>query len=284
MWSTFRRKPAFESLMRLLKLLNRNRRWSITMNELRQKSCVLDLEIDKLTMNDVLDKVHEAIISRSPLSIGVVNAAKLVNMKGDEELHRDVASSELVLADGMSVVWASKLLGDPLPERVSGIDLMHAMMQRGDEHGYRFYLFGAREDISAEVERKMAESYPNAVVAGRRNGYFKAEDEEEIVRDIASSNSDILLVAITSPIKERFMARWRKDLNIAVIHGVGGSFDVMAGKVERAPKWMQDSGLEWFYRLKQEPSRLIGRYARTNSLFLAYLLRDWLSKVVGRNR
>lgn len=253
------------------------------MSDSKSRATVLDVEIDKLTMDEVLTRVHDAVQSRSALSIGVVNAAKLVNMRYDQDLRRDVVSSQLVLADGMSVVWASRLLGDALPERVPGIDLMHAMMKRGSELGYRFFLFGAREEVSAEVERKMSELYPNAIVAGRRNGYFGTEDEEGIVNDIAASNADILLVAITSPIKERFMARWRDKMNIAVIHGVGGSFDVMAGKVERAPEWMQRSGLEWLYRLLQEPYRLAWRYARTNTLFIACVLRDWFSRAFKRN-
>ena len=254
------------------------------MNDPKRKAVVLGVEIDGLTMDEVLTEIHESIRSRSALSIGVVNAAKLVNMKKNKELHRDVVSSEIVLADGMSVVWASRVLGTALPERVPGIDLMHAMMARGSDLEYRFFLFGAREEISAEVERKMADLYPNAVVAGRRNGYFKPEDEQDIVPDIAASTADLLLVALPSPLTDRFMARWRDELNVAVIHGVGGSFDVMAGKVERAPEWMQKFGLEWLYRLLQEPARLAWRYTRTNTLFIAYVFRDWFSRAINRNR
>lgn len=245
------------------------------------RSTILGVDVDKLTMGEVLDQVHAAIQSRSPLSIGVVNAAKLVNMQSDEKLCEDVSSSQLVLADGMAVVWASKVLGNPLPERVPGIDLMYGMMERGNEHGYRFYLFGAKEEVSAAVEAKMRELYPNAVVAGRRNGYFSADEEEGIVRDIADSKADILLVAITSPIKERFMAEWREAMNVPITHGVGGSFDVMSGKVERAPGWMQKFGLEWLYRVLQEPTRLAWRYLRTNTLFIGYVLRDL---VTGRSK
>ena len=248
------------------------------------KSSVLGVGIDQLTMEGALEKVHEAIEKRLALPIGVVNAAKLVNMRKDAELHKDVTSSQLVLADGMSVVWASRLLGNPLPERVSGIDLMYGMMRQADEHGYRIYLFGANEEVSAGVERRMAELFPKAIVAGRRNGYFSADEEESIVQDIADSNSDILLVAITSPIKERFMARWRDRLNVPVIHGVGGSFDVMAGKVRRAPELFQKLGLEWLYRVMQEPGRLAWRYLKTNTLFILYVLREWASRLFKRNQ
>lgn len=241
------------------------------------QSLILGVSVDKMTMGSVLDRIHDAISARSALSIGVVNAAKLVNMNADPTLREDVASSDLVLADGMAVVWASKLLGDPLPERVSGIDLMHGMMERGNEHGYRFYLFGAKEEVSEAVEREMGKLYPNAVVAGRRNGYFSADEEPAIAQDIADSKADVLLVAITSPLKERFMARYREEMNVPIVHGVGGSFDVMAGKVERAPGWMQKFGLEWLYRVLQEPGRLAWRYLRTNTLFVAYVIRDLIT-------
>lgn len=247
-----------------------------------KSTTILGVDVDAMTMDQTLDRIHDAIVSRHPLSLGVVNAAKLVNMQGDKNLLDDVTSSDVVLADGMAVVWASKVLGRPLPERVPGIDLMYEMMSRGNKYGYRFFLFGAKEDASLAVANRMQELYPNAVIAGRRNGYFSAEEEHGIVEQIASSNADILLVAITSPIKERFMAQWRTQLNVPVVHGVGGSFDVMSGKVQRAPKWMQTAGLEWLYRVMQEPGRLAWRYIRTNALFVLYVVRDRLSPILRR--
>lgn len=238
----------------------------------------MGIDIDKVSMDEALELICSAIEARSMLSIAVVNAAKLVNMKSDRNLYDDVSSSQLILADGMSVVWASRLLRSPLEERVSGIDLMYGMMECGNDHGYRFYLFGASETVSQKVAGRMKELYPNAVVAGRRNGYFEESDEAAIAKDIAESDSNILLVAITSPVKERFMAKWGEMLNVQVIHGVGGSFDVMSGKVVRAPMWMQKSGLEWFYRVLQEPRRLAWRYIRTNTLFIAYLVQSLFSR------
>jgi N-acetylglucosaminyldiphosphoundecaprenol N-acetyl-beta-D-mannosaminyltransferase len=245
-------------------------------------STILGVDVDSMKIDEVLDRIHDAITAHQPMSLGVVNAAKLVNMCGDDALKEDVSSSDLVLADGMAVVWASRILGDPLPERVSGIDLMYGMMERGNEHGYRFFLLGAKEDVSEAVEKRMQELYPNAIVAGRRNGYFSDAEEEGIAQDIKASNADILLVAITSPKKERFMARWRETMNVSIVHGVGGSFDVMSGKVRRAPDLMQKLGLEWLYRVMQEPGRLAWRYLRTNTLFIAYVGRDWFSRKIGK--
>jgi len=239
---------------------------------------LMNTKVDSLTMSEALDIVHSSIIDKKPLAISVVNAAKLVNMQHDEALLDDVTSSDLILADGMAVVWASKILGPKLPERVSGIDLMYGMLERGNKFGYRFYLFGASEAVSKDVESCIQESYPCAIIVGRRNGYFDKNEEEVIARDIAVSGADILLVAITSPIKERFMARWRNSLNVSVIHGVGGSFDVMAGKVNRAPIAFQKLGLEWLYRVSQEPRRLAWRYLTTNTLFIGYFLRETFNK------
>jgi len=246
------------------------------------RSTILGVDIDAMRIDEVLDRIHVAISAGQALSIGVVNAAKLVNMRGDSALMDDVSSSDLVLADGMAVVWASRILGVPLPERVSGIDLMYGMMERGQVHGYRFFLLGAKEEVSEAVENRMQELYPNAIVAGRRNGYFTDTEEEHIAQQIKASKADILLVAITSPKKERFMAMWRETMNVPIVHGVGGSFDVMSGKVRRAPSLMQKLGLEWLYRVMQEPGRLAWRYLRTNTLFILYIGREWLARKTGK--
>ena len=239
---------------------------------------VLGVAVNALTMDDVLHYVDDVIRSRRSLHIGVVNAAKIVNMHRNPSLGSDVMSSDIVLADGASVVLASKVLGSPLPERVAGIDLMHGMFRQGMTRGYRVYCLGATEDVSERVANELASQYPGVVLAGRRNGYFGDDEEEEIARNIADSEADILLVAITSPKKEQFMARWSSIMNVPVVHGVGGSFDVMAGKVERAPEIWQKLGLEWLYRVKQEPRRLWKRYLVTNSIFCWMLLKATVLK------
>ncbi|GAB1257155.1 WecB/TagA/CpsF family glycosyltransferase [Aurantivibrio plasticivorans] len=230
------------------------------------------IPIDNYSMSQAVERVSSAIQSRDQLHVGVVNAAKVVNMHRNPELAQDVLSSDMVLADGASVVWASKLLGSPLTERVAGIDLMLEILEKGNLLGWRVYFLGATEEISEKVERFVKENYPHVVIAGRRNGYFTAEEEESIADSIGESKADVLFVAITSPKKEKFMADWAKIMNVPVVHGVGGSFDVVAGKVKRAPVLWQKLGLEWMYRLLQEPGRLWRRYLVTNSLFCWYLL------------
>lgn len=228
---------------------------------------LFEIPIHAITMPQALDVIHRSITDRVPLQVGVVNAAKIVNMHSDPDLMRDVLSSDMILADGAAVVWASKILGQPLPERVAGIDLMYGMFERGVRHGYRVYCLGATEEISVRVAEVIRKHYPGVILAGRHHGYYTAEQEQEIAEDIARSNADILLVAMTSPKKEHFLARWSDIIKTPVCHGVGGSFDVMAGKVARAPALWQKMGLEWLYRVLQEPRRLWRRYLVTNTLF-----------------
>jgi N-acetylglucosaminyldiphosphoundecaprenol N-acetyl-beta-D-mannosaminyltransferase len=228
---------------------------------------VLGIPIAAVRLPEVLDLVHDAIARRAQLQIGVVNAAKVANMRRDSLLRDDVLSSDIVLADGIAVVWASRLLGRALPERVTGIDLMYGMFERGTQHGYRVYCLGATDDVLQRVVARIGSDYPGVKVVGARNGYFSDAEEDSVAADIAAAQPDILLVAMTSPKKEKFLGRWSSELRVPVCHGVGGSFDVMAGKVERAPAVWQRLGLEWLYRVKQEPGRLWRRYLVTNTLF-----------------
>ena len=184
--------------------------------------------------------------------------------------------SDVVVADGVGVVWASRILGAALPERVTGIDLMTQMLRRGNEEKWAVYCLGATEDVLARVVAHIGEHYKGVRVAGHRNGYFSAADEPAIAESIRASGADILLVAMTSPKKEQFLARWHTTLNVPVCHGVGGSFDVVAGKVERAPESWQRLGMEWLYRVKQEPGRLWRRYLVTNVLFCGLVVKEFI--------
>ncbi len=236
--------------------------------------------IQALTMHQVLSIVDETIDRRGRLLIGVVNAAKLVNMGRDEVLGRSVLGTDMILADGMAVVWACRLLGRRLPERVPGVDLMHRMLARGAERGYRVFCLGATEEVLSVAVKRMKREHPGVVIAGYHHGYFDPDQEPDIVEKIRARRPDILLVAITSPKKERFLARWSEEIGVPVCHGVGGAFDVLAGKVKRAPQAWQRLGLEWLYRVVQEPRRMWRRYLVTNTLF-CYMV---LSELLGRNR
>ena len=232
------------------------------------------IPIAALTMPQTMDQVAAAIAGRKRLLIGVVNAAKVVNMHRNPALRQSVLDADVVVADGIGVVWASRILGAALPERVAGIDLMMEMLRRGNEEKWAVYCLGATEDVLERVVAHIGAHYPGVRVAGHRNGYFGAAEEPEVAEAIRASGADILLVAMTSPKKEQFLARWHTTLNVPVCHGVGGSFDVLADKVERAPLSWQRLGLEWLYRVKQEPRRLWRRYLVTNVLFCGLVLKD----------
>jgi len=236
------------------------------------------IPIAAVTMEDALARVEEAITRRERLQIGVVNAAKIVNMRRDTMLREDVLSSDVIYADGMAVVWASRLLGRPLPERVAGIDLMKNILARGAQKGWRVFCLGATDEVLDLAAKRMQADYPGIAIVGRQHGYFSGAEEEAVARTIADTRPDVLFVAMTSPKKENFLARWSGLIAAPVCHGVGGSFDVLAGKVERAPEAWQRLGLEWLYRVKQEPRRLWRRYLVTNTLFcgmvVSHLLRD----------
>lgn len=239
---------------------------------------IIDVPVNAVTMEQALDIVDQAILGRKRLQIGVVNAAKIVKMRRDPTLRDDVFSSDIILADGMSVVWAGRLLRQPLPERVTGIDLMMNILSRGNKKGYRVFCLGATEEVLGKVVEKISSDYPNVKVVGRRNGYFTEDEAQNVAVEVAASGADVIFVAMTSPKKEKFLARWSADMKVPVCHGVGGSFDVMAGKVDRAPEIWQKFGIEWLYRVKQEPLRLWRRYLITNTIFCAIVLRE-----IGRN-
>lgn len=241
----------------------------------RHEIRLFEIPVAGVTPEDAVDIVERAIVDKRKLHIGVVNAAKIVNMGKNPELRSSVLESDIIFADGMSVVWASKILGTPLPSRVTGIDLMFGMLERADQAGYRVYLLGATDEVLVKVRENIAKDYPNCVVAGFHNGYFSADEEESIATDIKESRPDILLVAITSPKKENFMARWAHLIQAPVCHGVGGSFDVYAGKVKRAPLLWQKLGLEWLYRVIQEPGRMWKRYLVTNTAFVRMIIEEY---------
>jgi N-acetylglucosaminyldiphosphoundecaprenol N-acetyl-beta-D-mannosaminyltransferase len=183
-----------------------------------------------------------------------------------------------MLADGMAVVWASRLLGRPLPERVSGIDLFTNLLEAAGERGESVYILGAKQDVLDRVIKIIHKRYPGVTVAGARHGYFSNEDEPAIAEAIRQAGADYLFLGMTTPKKEQFIGRWGATMGVKVCHGVGGSLDVMAGEVKRAPERWQKLGLEWLYRVCQEPRRLWKRYLVTNTLFLGLLVRELFVK------
>jgi N-acetylglucosaminyldiphosphoundecaprenol N-acetyl-beta-D-mannosaminyltransferase len=231
--------------------------------------------IDNLSMEDTLQKIEGFIQTGKPHQHVVVNVDKLVKASRDPELRRIINECALVNVDGMPVVWASRLLGKPLKERVAGVDLFEALMRRAGEKGWRVFLLGAKEEVVSQVARVYQRKYPRLVLAGYRNGYWKGEAEEaQVVEQIRDARPDLLFVAISSPKKEQFLGRYQAEMKIPFAMGVGGTFDVAIGHVRRAPLWMQKSGLEWFYRFLQEPRRMFRRYFIEDMAFIRLFLKE----------
>ena len=236
---------------------------------------IMGCQIDNLSMEQTLQTIEGFITSGRPHQHVVVNVDKLVKAQRDAGLRDIINSCDLINADGMPVVWASRLLGKPLVERVAGVDLFEALMARAAVQGWRVYLLGAREPVVRKVHDLYLQKYPGLRITGYRDGYWQPEQEAEVVNQIRTAGADLLFVAISSPKKEQFLSRHQADMRVPFSMGVGGTFDVAAGLVKRAPLWMQRSGLEWFYRFLQEPRRMFRRYFIDDMAFFRLLWSEW---------
>jgi N-acetylglucosaminyldiphosphoundecaprenol N-acetyl-beta-D-mannosaminyltransferase len=235
---------------------------------------ILNTKIDNLSMHQTLQCIENSILQNKKLHHVVVNAGKMVAMQRDLKLRQSVNSCDLINADGQAVVWASRILGQPLKERVAGIDLMENLVELAYKKNFKIFFFGAKEEVVSSVVKKYKIKYSKDIIAGYRNGYFNKEDEGHIAQQISDSGADILFVAISSPTKENFLYDNKEALEgVNFIMGVGGSFDVVSGLVKRAPLWMQKIGMEWFYRFAQEPKRMWKRYLIGNIKFIWMVLK-----------
>jgi N-acetylglucosaminyldiphosphoundecaprenol N-acetyl-beta-D-mannosaminyltransferase len=210
------------------------------------------------------------------------NASHLCMMQHDAVLRAACDGADLVVADGMSVVWALRAAGINVPERVAGVDLMVKLLARGGAEGLRVYFLGAKPQVVTKLSRDCGTRYPGLVVAGYRDGYFTAADHAAIAEEIRAAKPHMLFVGMPSPFKETWVEEYRGRLNVPVIIGVGGSFDVLAGFVERAPATMQRLGLEWAWRLMMEPRKLWKRYLTTNTEFIWRAGREVLLRRFGQ--
>jgi UDP-N-acetylglucosamine 2-epimerase (non-hydrolysing) len=243
---------------------------------------VLGVPVDNLTMEETLEVVGGFIASGRPHQHVVVNVDKVVKAHRDPAIARILGRCALVNADGMPVVWASRLLGTPLKERVTGIDLFEKLMERSAREGWRVFLLGAKPEVVSRVRSLYEARYPGLIVAGHRDGYWKPEEEAEVAEQVRRARADILAVAISSPRKELFLDRWQSHMRVPFAMGVGGTFDVAAGLLKRAPRLMQRLGLEWLARVAQEPQRMFRRYFVDSLPFFALLARAISLRAVRR--
>jgi N-acetylglucosaminyldiphosphoundecaprenol N-acetyl-beta-D-mannosaminyltransferase len=233
----------------------------------------LGAPMDSLSMSESVAHIEGKLIKGDFLQHVVVNVAKLVHMQTDKVLADSVKACDMINIDGMGVVLGARFCGHEVTERVAGVDLFHELLAMSAKRDFPVFLLGAEEDVVAKTALKVKASNPNLKLAGYHHGYFW-DDEEAVVQMIKDSGAKLLFVAITSPKKENFINKWQDKLGVDFVMGVGGTFDVVAGKVKRAPVWMQNYGLEWLYRIIQEPGRMWKRYLVTNSKFAWLLIKE----------
>jgi N-acetylglucosaminyldiphosphoundecaprenol N-acetyl-beta-D-mannosaminyltransferase len=237
---------------------------------------------ERVDLDQAVAQVEAAIADRSTLTQSVgVNVDQLLKMKEEPEFAESILRADQITADGMPIVWLSRIFRDPLPARVPSVDIMEALLPVAAEKGYRIFLLGTKEELLQRAADSFRQRYPALQIAGTRNGYFKEEDEPEIVDQINASKADVLLIAISSPKKEDFVERNRAQLEVPFVMGVGGAFDIAAGQYTRAPRIVQKVGMEWAWRVAQEPKRM-GPRVLHDLKFSKYVVKEALHRVKKR--
>lgn len=230
---------------------------------------VLDMALSALTFEQAVAVLEEAIDADERRVCSVVNAGKWSRMQRDSSLARAVRGSDWLFADGASVVWASRALGHAVPERVCGVDLMMALLQRCSNRGWRPFLLGSTPSGIGQTASRAAAHAPGLQLAGWHHGYFSDDEEPQVAQLVHDSRPDVVFVGMGTPRQERFIARWLNDLDVPLCMGVGGGLDVLGGSARRAPRWMQQANLEWAYRLAHRP-RVLWRRALLDPMKLAW--------------
>lgn len=239
------------------------------------KISVAGLPVHVATRAETLDYVKKVIEQKATCRHGFLNAAKVAMAHHAPELFQALKTCDLISPDGISIVWASRFLGTPLPERVNGTNLMLSTCALAAKEGFRVYLLGGTPDVVTETAAQLRRLFPGLMIAGQHHGYFDVSGEPEIAQAIRDTKPDIVFVGISTPKKEFWLERNVPVIEVPFAMGVGGSFDIIAGRVRRAPIWMQERGLEWIWRLAQEPRKMWRRYLLGNPQFVWLILQQW---------
>lgn len=219
---------------------------------------ILGVPVHPLTMNESVAVLEEKLQKKEQAFVVTANAEIIMMCQQDKEYNNIVSEqADLVLPDGAGAVWAGRYLGNEVPERVAGFDLYTQLLKLSADKGYKAYFFGGAPGVAEAAKNKAEELYPGVQIVGCRNGYFTEAEEKAIIKEINDAAPDMLFVALGAPKQEKWLVKYRNQLKPRVLMGIGGSFDVLAGKMERAPKWMQEASLEWAFRLYKQPSRFM---------------------------
>ncbi|MBI3244827.1 MAG: WecB/TagA/CpsF family glycosyltransferase [Chloroflexi bacterium] len=216
---------------------------------------ILSVPVHNVTQAETLSLIADFVTSRQPHQLCTANPEFVMAARADSEFMTILRDADLCLPDGVGLLWASKVLGEPLRERVAGSDLVPAIATEAAKHGWRLFLLGAAEGVADQTASILKSRHPNLIVAGTWAGSPDSKEEEAITARIRAARPDVLLVAYGAPAQDKWIARNRDRLRVPVMMGVGGAFDFVAGVAERAPRWMQKLGLEWLHRLIRQPWR-----------------------------
>jgi len=222
---------------------------------LAERVNILGVDVDAVTMAEAVDVVRRAMDTRAGVMVATANAEMLMRATHDEELRRILNASALVVPDGAGTVWAARHLGHAMPERVAGYDLAQELLRCAPAEGRRVYFFGSAPGVAEKAKAKAEQLYPGIEIVGVRNGFFSPADNAAIIAEIRAARPDLLLVALGVPKQEKWIAAHLAELDVPVAIGVGGTLDVMAGVMKRAPLWMQRAKLEWLFRGLMQPKR-----------------------------
>lgn len=243
----------------------------------------LDAPLLPWTEQQLVDEIARRLDAGVPTRVAMLNVAKLVRMRDDPALRDAILGADLVPVDGAGVVWGARLLGHPVPERVAGIDLFHRLIALAARRGERVFLLGAREPVVRDAAQRLQRVHPTLQLAGWHHGFW-GDDVAPVCAVVRDSGATMLFVALGTPAKEIWIHRHFDTLGVTLAMGVGGTFDVVARRRRRAPRWLQRAGLEWAYRTAQEPARLGPRYLETNLRFAGLLGRAWFGWVTRARR
>ncbi len=227
---------------------------------MRNTASILGVNVDKVTFDEALSTAESLLNGDGVSAIFTPNPEIIMQAREDAELMEILNSAQLCTADGIGVVYGAKILGTPVPQRVAGFDLVCALLEKISKSGQGVFLFGAKPGVADMAKAELEKKYPGIVISGTRNGYFKPEEEEEIVEEINGSGADLLLVCLGAPKQEKWISAHKDSLKVKLCMGVGGTLDVLAGVAQRAPEVFIKLNLEWAYRIIKNPSR-IGRFA-----------------------
>lgn len=216
---------------------------------------ILGVGIDKLTGQEALQQIGAFIASGQPHQIVTANAEIIYQASKNEKMRNVINKAQMVTADGSGVVWASRQLGQPLPQRVTGIDLVNGICEQSAKDKWKIYILGSAPGVAATAAINIRDKFPGCNIIGTHHGYFNAKEEKQILAELEQLRPDVLFVALGAPKQEYWIAEHMERLQIPVAMGIGGSMDVLSGNVKRAPKWMQKMSLEWLYRLLIQPTR-----------------------------